>query len=152
MKPTALFAAPERWLASSVSRLVILRQPADISPATRTQPLARQFIGMLASGLAIRYDCAVVLLAHPSMSGINNGTGSSGNLAWGNSAQSLYLRRVLSQDGQTIMEDDPCMRRFRHQENEPWPSGIVDPPPLGTIASSPPTSRATTMAIRSRSH
>ena len=124
MKPTALFAALERRLASSVSRLVILDNLADIFAGNENaRPLARQFIGML-RGLAIRYDCAVVLLAHPSMSGINNGTGSSGNLAWGNSVRSrLYLRRVLSQDGQTIMEDDPCMRELDTKKMNYGPSG-----------------------------
>lgn len=55
--------------------------------------LARQFIGMIRH-LAIAYDCAVLMLAHPSLSGMASGTGSSGNVAWNNSVRSrIYLKR-----------------------------------------------------------
>ena len=57
------------------------------------RPLARQFIGAL-RGLAIEFDCVVLLLSHPSLSGINSGSGTSGNTAWNNSVRSrLYLTR-----------------------------------------------------------
>ena len=41
---------------------------------------ARQFIGLL-RGLAIEHDLAVVPLAHPSLSGMTSGTGTSGSTA-----------------------------------------------------------------------
>ncbi len=51
----------------------------------------RQFIGMLRK-LAIDLDMAVLLLSHPSVAGIQTGTGSSGSTAWNNSVRSrLYL-------------------------------------------------------------
>jgi hypothetical protein len=60
---------------------------------------ARQFIGML-RGLAIRHECAVLLLSHPSVAGIASGGGSSGSTAWNNSVRSrLYLSRVVGNDG-----------------------------------------------------
>ena len=53
----------------------------------------RQFIGWC-NGLALRTGAAVVLLAHPSRSGMSTGHGASGNTAWVNSARShLYLTR-----------------------------------------------------------
>src|SRR5258708_35124200 len=43
-------------------------------------------------GLAIDFDCAVLLLSHPSLSGLTSGTGTSGSTAWNNSVRSrLYL-------------------------------------------------------------
>jgi RecA-family ATPase len=51
----------------------------------------RKFVSMLC-GLAIDYDCAVLLLSHPSLTGLNSGTGTSGSTAWNNSVRSrLYL-------------------------------------------------------------
>jgi RecA-family ATPase len=74
--------------------LIILDTLADIfggNEIVRTE--ARQFIGLL-RGLAIEERCAVVLLAHPSLSGIASGRGSSGSTAWVNSVRShLYLDR-----------------------------------------------------------
>lgn len=54
---------------------------------------ARQFIGML-RGLAIRTGAAIVIIAHPSLSGMSSGSGSSGSTHWHNSVRSrLYLTR-----------------------------------------------------------
>lgn len=59
----------------------------------------RQFIGWC-NGLALRTGAAVVLLAHPSRSGMSTGHGASGNTAWVNSARShLYLTRPDETDG-----------------------------------------------------
>lgn len=58
-----------------------------------SRPEARQFVGMLRK-IALEIDGAVVLLAHPSLSGLNSGTGNSGSTAWNNAARSrLYLSR-----------------------------------------------------------
>lgn len=55
--------------------------------------LAKQFISLLRH-LAIEHDCAVVLLAHPSLQGISSGSGMSGSTAWSNSVRArLYLHR-----------------------------------------------------------
>jgi RecA-family ATPase len=42
--------------------------------------------------LAMVFDCAVLLLSHPSVAGMQTGTGLSGSTAWNNSVRSrLYL-------------------------------------------------------------
>ena len=67
----------------------------------------RQFVGIL-RGLALRQRCAVMLLGHPSLTGLNTGTGTSGSTAWNNSVRSrLYLERIV-RDG---YEPDPDKRR-----------------------------------------
>jgi len=89
-------------------RLLVLDNLADVFAGNENvRPLARQFIGLL-RGLAIEFDCAVLLLAHPSLSGLNSGTGASGNTAWNNSVRSrLYLVREKDQAG---LELDPDCR------------------------------------------
>lgn len=87
------------FMAELKPALLVLDTLADLFPGNENdRAQARQFIGIL-RGLAMRHDCAVVLLAHPSLSGIQSGTGMSGSTGWNNSVRSrLYLRRVLHGD------------------------------------------------------
>jgi RecA-family ATPase len=58
---------------------------------TRPDLLIRQFIGMLRR-FALRFGTTVLLLNHPSLSGMASGSGTSGSTAWNNSVRSrLYL-------------------------------------------------------------
>jgi RecA-family ATPase len=73
---------------------------------------ARQFIGIL-RGLAIRHECAVVMLAHPSLSGLTSGSGTSGSTGWNNSVRSrLYLSRII-QDGYEANPDARVLRSMK---------------------------------------
>lgn len=57
-------------------------------------------------GLAIDHQLAVVLIAHPSLTGMSTGSGSSGSTAWSNSVRSrLYLERVKGADDREIDAD-----------------------------------------------
>ncbi len=54
---------------------------------------SRQFVGMLRH-MAMSYDCALILLYHPSQSGVDSGTGKSGSSAWFNSVRSsVFMTR-----------------------------------------------------------
>ena len=62
-------------------KLVILDTLADVFAGNEiARQEARQFVGIL-RGLAIKYELAVVLLAHPSLSGMASGAGTSGSTA-----------------------------------------------------------------------
>ena len=62
-------------------KLVILDTLADVFAGNEiASQEARQFVGIL-RGLAIKYELAVVLLAHPSLSGMASGAGTSGSTA-----------------------------------------------------------------------
>ena len=89
--------------------LLVLDTLADLHAGEENnRQHARQFVGML-RGLAIRYGCAVLLLAHPSLAGKANGSGLSGSTAWNASVRSrLYLERVQEGD----YEPDPDARRL----------------------------------------
>lgn len=65
----------------------------------------RQFITWL-NALAGRTGAAVLLLAHPSLSGMSSGRGQSGSTAWTNGARShLYLSRPKTDDDATEAQD-----------------------------------------------
>ena len=106
--------ALHRWIAAEKPALVVLDTLADLFPGNENdRAQARQFVGMLA-GIAIKYQCAVLLLAHPSLSGLNSGSGTSGSTGWNNSVRSrLYLERV-THDG---YESNPDARVLRTMKN-----------------------------------
>src|SRR5690606_21262736 len=113
----ALLATPDRSgrmvatplfekLAAAVTTfrpgIVVLDTSADLfggDEIKRSQ--VRQFVALLRR-IAIEHDCAVLLLSHPSVAGMQSGTGTSGSTAWNNSVRSrLYL---------TAEKDDPDAR------------------------------------------
>ncbi|MGA0613326.1 AAA family ATPase [Paracoccus sp. KR1-242] len=104
-KASDLFQELDALLTDLQPAVVVLDTLADLFPGNENdRAQARQFIGIL-RGLAIRHDCAVVLLAHPSLSGLTSGSGTSGSTAWNNSVRSrLYLERVI-QDGSEANPD-----------------------------------------------
>jgi RecA-family ATPase len=119
---TAIF----RGLVALVERvkpsLVILDALADVyAGEENARAQARQFIAML-RGLAIKYDLAVVLIAHPSLTGITTGNGTSGSTAWSNSVRArLYLERVKDEHGREI---DADLRVLRIKKSNYGPIGL----------------------------
>lgn len=92
MTATRLFAGLMESIAEFGPKLVVLDTAADLFGGDEIKRgQVRQFIGMLRQ-LAIGVNCAVILLAHPSVQGMQSGSGSSGSTAWNNSVRSrLYL-------------------------------------------------------------
>jgi RecA-family ATPase len=65
---------------------------------------ARTFVSMFRR-LARDADCAVLLLDHPSLSGMTNGTGKAGSMDWNNAVRArLHLRSVDNEEGGTGRE------------------------------------------------
>lgn len=93
IKPTMLW----HWLVDYVEKV----RPALLIVDTVTETFdgediakrdARKFVRMFRE-LALKRNVTVVLLAHPSQSGVSSGRGTSGSVAWSNAARSrLYLR------------------------------------------------------------
>lgn len=105
---TPLWRALEALVADFRPSIVAIDTLADAfggDEINRVQ--ARQFIALL-RGLALRHDCAVLILSHPSLTGIASGKGSSGSTGWDNSVRSaLYLTRDEPRDGEA---PDPDLR------------------------------------------
>jgi RecA-family ATPase len=78
----------------------------------------RQFIAMLRK-LAITADGSVVLLSHPSLTGINSGSGISGSTAWHNSVRArMYLKTPESEEGE---QPDTDLRELVCKKNNYGP-------------------------------
>lgn len=123
LRETELFRRIEAWIAEHRPKLIVLDTLADLfggDEINRAQ--ARQFIGQL-RGLCLSYDTTVLLLAHPSLSGIASGSGSSGSTAWNNSVRSrLYLRRPKGEDR---AHADPDAREIEVMKANYGRAGIV---------------------------
>lgn len=109
LQTTPLLSELDQAIGDHGASLLVLDTLADFhSGEENNRAVARQFIGIL-RGLALRHECTVLLLAHPSLTGISSGSGLSGSTAWNNSVRSrLYFERV-HEDG---FEPDPDQRRL----------------------------------------
>ena len=107
MIQSALFKELDQRAADDAPALIVIDTLADVYPSNENdRAKVRQFVCIL-RGLALRHKCAVLLLGHPSLTGLSSGSGSSGSTAWNNSVRSrLYLSRIV-QDG---YEPDPDKR------------------------------------------
>jgi len=108
LEETALYKELDEVMGESKPVVAVLDTLADVYGGNESiRHQVRKFIALMRK-LALKHSCAVVLLAHPSLTGLNSGTGTSGSTAWSNSVRSrLYFSRVIGEDGS---EDDPDKR------------------------------------------
>ena len=90
---TTQFEKLKKVVEEHKPRLVVIDPAADVFAGDEIKRVqVRQFVQKLAK-LALDADCAVMLLSHPSLSGMMTGRGTSGSTAWSNSVRSrLYLQ------------------------------------------------------------
>jgi RecA-family ATPase len=84
----------QNWMTDGDFKLLILDSLYDFFTAKQIdQADATRFMGMLRE-TAKEADCAILVLWHPSKSGMDTGDGTSGNVAFRNKARAmLYLER-----------------------------------------------------------
>ena len=108
MKPTEMFTRLQKTACDIRPNLIVIDNSADVfggNENDRTQ--VRQFITIL-RGLAMTADAAVLLTSHPSLTGINSGSGLSGSTGWNNNVRSrAYFKKATTDKGD---EPDPELR------------------------------------------
>jgi RecA-family ATPase len=89
---TDLYRELRDCAVAKAARLVLVDSLHDVFTGNENfRPEARAFVQAM-SLIATRTNGAVVVLAHPSLSGLDRGSGSSGSTAWNNAVRSrLYL-------------------------------------------------------------
>jgi hypothetical protein len=83
----------------------------------------RQFIGMLRK-IAMVGNCAVVLLSHPSLTGIKTGSGISGSTHWHNSVRArmyLHAPKVKNDQGEEREQVESDLRELEFMKNNYGP-------------------------------
>ncbi len=104
LSPTPLYREIVELVAELKPKLIVFDTLADLFPANENdRAKARQFIQML-NRIALDHECAVVLLNHPSLTGMSSGSGTSGSTGWNNSVRSrLYLERIDDEDDRRVL-------------------------------------------------
>jgi AAA domain len=121
MKPTRLFDQLSVAACKIHPKSIILDNSADVFGGNENdRAQVRQFVGIL-RGLAITADAGVLLTSHPSLTGINSGTGLSGSTAWNATVRSrLYMKRVKTEKDE---EPDPDLRVIEVMKSNYGPVG-----------------------------
>ena len=126
MRPTQLYHDLMKRAKKVKPIIIIIDNAADVfggDEINRRQ--VRQFISLLRA-LAVECDTAVVLNAHPSLSGMASGRGTSGSTHWHNSVrQRFYMREADAHENPLKIEG---LRIVEIMKNNYGPGkGILDP-------------------------
>lgn len=120
---TALLTRLERAIAQIRPGLVGLDSSYDLFGGDDADTRhAREFIRIL-RGIAVNFDCAVVLNAHPSKAAMNSGAGYAGSVAWHNKVRRrLWLTRPSAGNNDDELPDDN-RRVLKGMKNNSGPAG-----------------------------
>jgi RecA-family ATPase len=102
MAPTPLFAALEAAAIDLRPVLIVVDSIAATFGGNQNDRVSARTFVALFRGMAQRVGCAVLLLDHPSLSGITSGTGRGGSMDWQNATRArLHLETVTDEEGGT---------------------------------------------------
>jgi RecA-family ATPase len=98
LEPTPIYQRLSLSIERLKPRLICLESNADLFGGDEINKVqVRAFITLLRR--LTRKDSALLLLSHPSLSGMASGSGSAGSVAWNNSARSrIYLKHVKNSE------------------------------------------------------
>lgn len=115
IEPAPIYKALDTYIGDFKPGLVALDVlSALFGGEERSRTQTRQFANLL-HRLTRRHGCAVLLLAHPSLTGMNTGTGSSGSTDWNNAFRSrLYFKTPKTEQGTEINKN---LRTFEGKKN-----------------------------------
>jgi RecA-family ATPase len=119
IKPTALFNCLYEQAGDLKPKHIGIDTSADVFAGNENdRAQVRQFISLLRK-LAIVSNGSVVLLSHPSLTGINSGTGISGSTAWHNSVRSrMYMTAPKLEQGE---QPDTDLRELQFKKSNYGP-------------------------------
>jgi RecA-family ATPase len=102
--PTKALLRLERTIALIKPALIVVENAADVYAGNESnRALVTRFVRKHLGGLGKNNDATPVLIQHPSVSGLQDGTGRSGSTAWNNTGRwRLNFTRIKSADEQDI--------------------------------------------------
>lgn len=108
---TAVYHALEEKIEEWRPTLVVFDSLYDIFGGDENAKApVKQFVNLMRR-LARRHDTAIVIIGHPSLTGMNTGSGTSGSTAWNNAARSrFYLTGAKDKNGNVR---DPDLRQLK---------------------------------------
>ncbi len=119
IEPTALYRRLFQAVGDLKPKMIGFASSANVyagNEIDRSQ--VQQFVSLL-TGLAVVADGSVVLISHPSLTGINTDTGLSGSTAWHNSMRARsYMKSIKPEEGQ---QPDTDLREISFKKNNYGP-------------------------------
>jgi RecA-family ATPase len=107
VQPTQRFGQLKEAACDIKPKLIGLDTASDIFAGTENdRAQVRQFIGLL-RGMAIASNSTVLICSHPSLTGINSGTGLSGSTAWHNSVRARAYMHPFKINGGEELDREP---------------------------------------------
>ena len=125
IKPTPLFSNLYEQAGDLKPRHIGIDTAADVFAGNESdRAQVRQFISLLRR-LAIVSNGSVVLLSHPSLTGINTGSGISGSTAWHNSVRSRFYMTAPKLEQGEQPDTDLRELQFKKSNYGPTSNSIV---------------------------
>lgn len=116
VKPTPLMKRIDSEIADVRPSVVVLDTLANLHALDpNSQEQAKAFVSLLI-GICQRHGCTIILLAHPSRSGMATGNGDGFSVGWNNSARS---RSYLS-----ASTDNPAIKILTSKKANYGPTGL----------------------------
>ena len=138
LRSTPLLHSVEVWVRRLKAELLVLDAAADLyGGEENNRAQVRTFIQLL-RGIALRNDCAILLLSHPSVDGMKTGRYYSGSTALNNSVRSrLYFSAPSPSEGEAdtdarileLMKSNRAQRGFKLCLR--WKNGVFVPEGTG---------------------
>jgi RecA-family ATPase len=125
IEPTNFFKRVVEAAHDIKPSLVCLEAAADLFGGDENnRGQVRQFVGMLRGRLAIACNTSVMLLQHPSQSGLASGSGTSGTTQWNNACRSrLYFKYVSGGNNGEEKEANRDLRTLEVMKANQGPRG-----------------------------
>jgi RecA-family ATPase len=144
-----MYHALDAYVTEFKPNLVILDVLADMFAGDESKRAqVRQFVNLLKT-LCRKHNCAILILAHPSLAGMASGSGLSGSTDWNNAVRArLYLQTPKAQDGTEQNKKRRTLEGLKANYGErggkfdlEWKKGLFVP--LATESQSPIDTAAT---------
>jgi RecA-family ATPase len=120
IKPTRSLLRLEKTVALIRPALVIIENAADVYAGNENdRPNVTRFVRQLLGGLTQPSDAAVMLIQHPSLSGLQDRTGRSGTTGWNNAGKWRGNFTKINSDDDL----DNGLRRYEVVKNNYGPIG-----------------------------
>jgi RecA-family ATPase len=125
IEPTPLYRQLLQAAGDIKPKMIGIASSANVftgSEIDRTQ--TQQFIGLL-NRMAMLANGAVVLIAHPSLTGINSDTGLSGSTQWHNAVRARFYLKAIKAEADQQPDNDLRELVFKKNQFGPISANIV---------------------------
>jgi RecA-family ATPase len=117
VQPTMSLLRLEKTVITIRPALVVVENAAEVYSGNESdRPNVTRFVRSLLGRLTVPCESTVMLIQHPSVSGLNDGTGRSGSTGWNNAGR---WRNNFT----TIKDDDDGLRQLEVAKNNYGPKG-----------------------------